>query len=153
MFSFIHKVTRPVSFVLDVNCRLKAGVHVKAVWASLNTAFLPIISRSRFQATINLYAYYHNRYHRLAVLCKFSGDFWTLWERDIFFFSKDRFKYRRFDGFWKLKLIGGYQTVHTNLGLSFGVVNCVVVFPTYFNPNNSLLIILEISLLFTCTPA
>ena len=24
----------------------------------------------------------HN--HRLAVLCKFLGDFWTFWERDIF---------------------------------------------------------------------
>ena len=36
----------------------------------------------------------------------------------------------------------------TNLGLSFGVVNCLVVFPTYFNPNKSPLILLQISLLF-----
>ena len=28
----------------------------------------------------------------------------------------------------------------TNLGLSFGGINCLVVFPTHFNPNNSLLI-------------
>ena len=41
----------------------------------------------------------------------------------------------------------------TNLGLSFGVVNCLVVFPTHFNRNNSLLIILQISLLFMYTPA
>ena len=41
----------------------------------------------------------------------------------------------------------------TNLGLSFGVVNCLVVFPTHFNPNNSLLILLQISLLFMCTIA
>ena len=40
-----------------------------------------------------------------------------------------------------------------NPGLSFGVVNCLVVFPTHFNPNNFLLIILQILLLFTCTPA
>ena len=33
-----------------------------------------------------------------------------------------------------------------------GGVNCLVVFPTYFNPNNSLLIILQISLLFRYTP-
>ena len=31
----------------------------------------------------------------------------------------------------------------TNLGLSFGGANCLVVFPTHFNPNNSLLIFLQ----------
>ena len=43
----------------------------------------------------------------------------------------------------------------TNLGLSFGGrgVNCLVVFPTQFSPNNSLLILLQISLIFMCTPA
>ena len=41
----------------------------------------------------------------------------------------------------------------TNLGLPFGVVNCLVVFQIYFNPNNSFLIILQISLLFRFTPA
>ena len=41
----------------------------------------------------------------------------------------------------------------TNLGLSFGVVNCLVVFPTHFNLTNSLLTSLQISLLFMCTPA
>ena len=39
----------------------------------------------------------------------------------------------------------------TNLGLSW--VNRVIVFPAHFNPNNSLLILLQISLLFMCTPA
>ena len=34
-----------------------------------------------------LSAYFIN--HCLAVLCKFLGDFWAFWERDIFF-SKDR---------------------------------------------------------------
>ena len=43
----------------------------------------------------------------------------------------------------------------TNLGLSYGwgVVNCLVVFPTHFNPNNSLLILFQISLLFMFIPA
>ena len=41
----------------------------------------------------------------------------------------------------------------TNLRFSFGVVNCLVVFPTHFNQNNSLLIILQISLLLMFTPA
>ena len=59
---------------------------------------------------------------------------------------------------WKIEirgdeLVDGYQTVPYNLGLSFGEVKCLVVFPTRFNPNNSLLMILQISLLFTCTPA
>ena len=40
-----------------------------------------------------------------------------------------------------------------NPPLSFGVVNCLVVIPTHFNPNNSLLIILQISFLFMYTPA
>ena len=35
----------------------------------------------------------------------------------------------------------------------FEVVNCLVVFSTHLNPNNFLWIILQISLLFTCTPA
>ena len=47
-----------------------------------------------------------------------------------------------------LELVDG-----SHLGLSFGVVNCLVMFPTHFNPNNSLLLILQISLLSTCTPA
>ena len=41
----------------------------------------------------------------------------------------------------------------TNLGLSFEVVNCLVVFPAHFNPYISLLIIRQISLQFMCTPA
>ena len=57
---------------------------MKAVLTSLNTAFLPIsvnISVT-FQAKLNLYAHFIN--HCLAVLCKFLGDFWAFWERDIF---------------------------------------------------------------------
>ena len=41
----------------------------------------------------------------------------------------------------------------TNLGLSFGAVICLEVFPAHFNPNNYLLILLQISLLFMFTPA
>ena len=52
---------------------------MKAVSASLNTAFLPLVT---FQATLNLSAYLIN--HCSAVLCKFLGDFWAFWERDIF---------------------------------------------------------------------
>ena len=36
-------------------------------------------------------------------------------------------------------------------GAGGGGVNCLVVFPTHFNPNNFLLILLQISLLFRCT--
>ena len=32
-------------------------------------------------------------------------------------------------------------------------INCLVVFPTHFNPRNSLLILLQISLVFMCNPA
>ena len=60
---------------------VKAGVNVKAVLRSLNTAF-PSIFSATFQATLNPSAYLINHY--LAVLCKFLGDFWAFWERDIF---------------------------------------------------------------------
>ena len=68
----------------------------------------------------------------------------------------------RFDGFGKLKFeVRNWwkdtKQSPTNVGLSFsfggGVLNCLVVFPTHFNPNNSLKILLQISLLFMCTPA
>ena len=64
-------------------------------------------------------------------------------------------KYWRFDGFGKLKfevknykryVADGYQTVPNNLELSFGVVNCLEVFPNPFNSINSLL---KITLNFT----
>ena len=55
---------------------------MKVVLTSLNTAFLPINFSVTFQATLNSSAYLIN--HDLAVLCKFLGDFWTFWERDIF---------------------------------------------------------------------
>ena len=59
----------------------------------------------------------------------------------------------KYDEFGKEELVDGYQTVPYYLGLSFGVVNRLVVFLTHFNPNNSLLILLQIPLLFTCIPA
>ena len=72
------------------NCRrawtqllVKAGVNVKGVLRSLNTAFLPIsLSRFKRQATLNLSAYLIN--HCLAVLCKFLGDFWAFGKEILF---------------------------------------------------------------------
>ena len=55
--------------------------------------------------------------------------------------------------------MGTKQSPTKNLGLSMGAggggggVSCLVVLPSHFNPNNSLFILLRISLLFTCTPA
>ena len=54
---------------------------------------------------------------------------------------------------WSEELVHGYQTVLYQPGLFLEGVYCLVVFQTYFNPNNSLLIILQISLLFGFTPA
>ena len=51
------------------------------------------------------------------------------------------------------ELVDGYQTVPYQPGALFGGVYCLVVFPIHFNPNNSLLILLQISLIFMCTPA
>ena len=65
----------------------KAGVHLKAVLTSLNTALSANISTT-FQAMLNLHHYSHN--HCFAVLCKFWSNFWSFWERDVFFFSKHR---------------------------------------------------------------
>ena len=46
------------------------------------------------------------------------------------------------------------KTVPYQPGSLFWGVNCLVVFPTHFNPDNFLLIVLlQISLLFRCTPA
>ena len=47
-----------------------------------------------FQATLNLSAYFIS--HCLVVLCKFLGDFWAFWERDIFF-SKDRLNLGKYE--------------------------------------------------------
>ena len=60
-----------------------------------------------------------------------------------------------FDEFGKLKfevknsVVDGHQTVHYQPGALFCGVNCLVVFPTHFNLNNSLLKLLQISLLFS----
>ena len=54
---------------------------MKAVLTSLNTTFLPT-SHSRFkQREISMLITITTV---LAVLCKFLGDFWAFWERDIF---------------------------------------------------------------------
>ena len=62
---------------------IKAGVHVKAVLMSLTEhGRLSANSSVTFQATLSLSAYFIN--NCLAVLCKFLGDYWAFWERDIF---------------------------------------------------------------------
>ena len=53
---------------------------------------------------------------------------------------------------WSEELVDGHQTVPYQPGALFSEVNCLVVFPTHFNPNNSLLILLQISFLFMCNP-
>ena len=63
---------------------IKAGVNVKAVFTSLNMAFLPI-SRSPFKATPIPSAYLINLC--FAVLCKFLGISVAFWERDILSFK------------------------------------------------------------------
>ena len=57
-------------------------------------------------------------------------------------------KCRRFDGFWSEELVDGQQTVPYQPGARFCRINCLVVFPTHFIPNNSHLILLKISFLF-----
>ena len=65
----------------------------------------------------------------------------------------------RFDGFRNLNLKWRINrripnTLLPSWGFLLGrVVNCLVVFPTHFNHNNSPLILLQISLLFTRTPS
>ena len=85
---------------------LKAGVHVKAS-ANISLTF----------PTLNLYAYNYNPC--LAVLCKFLGDFWVFWERDIFF-SKGRLNWGKCELLkiwwiwkfetWSEELVDEYQT-------------------------------------------
>ena len=50
------------------------------------------------------------------------------------------------------KVVDGHQIVPANLGLSFGGFNCLVLFPTHFNSNNSVFKLLQILPLFMFTP-
>ena len=67
---------------------IKAGVHAKAVLtikcfkSKQPERCLSANISVTCQATLNLYAHFID--HCLAVLCKFLGDFWAFWERDIF---------------------------------------------------------------------
>ena len=54
---------------------------------------------------------------------------------------------------WRISRLTPNSPLPIQPELSFGVVNCLVVFSTHFNPNNSFLILLQISLLFMFTPA
>ena len=88
----------------------------------------------------------------LTTVWQFCVKFWAFWERDIFSqrigqISEENMKYRRFDGYRRFDFMDRWIP---NSPLPTG--NCPVVFPTHFNPN-SLLISLQILLLFMCTPA
>ena len=54
---------------------------------------------------------------------------------------------------WSEELIGGYQTVRYQPGALFWGGQLSGSVSNHFNPNNCPLILLQISLLFTCTPA
>ena len=54
---------------------------------------------------------------------------------------------------WRINRPADTKQSPTNLALFFEGVNCLVVFPTHFNLNNSLLKLLQISLLFKWNPA
>ena len=54
---------------------------------------------------------------------------------------------------WSENLVDGHQTVPYQAGALFWGLNCLVGFPTHFNPNNSLSILLQISPPFMFTPA
>ena len=56
---------------------------MKAALTSLNTAFLQMNISVTFQAPLNLYAYFIN--HCLVVLCKFLGDFFWHFGKEVFF--------------------------------------------------------------------
>ena len=131
------------------NNRFNAEVHVKAVLTSLNTALLPI-SRSRFKRRwISLFI-------SLTFGWRFCENFWVSFGHfgKFFFFSKDRLNWGKYEmlqicwtwkiEIWSEELVDGYQTVPYKPG---------TVFPTHLNLNNSLLIMLQILLPFTCTPA
>ena len=55
---------------------------MKIALTSLTRPLISANTSATFQATLSLSAYFINRC--LAVLCKFLGDFWAFWERDIF---------------------------------------------------------------------
>ena len=54
---------------------------------------------------------------------------------------------------WSEELVDGHQTAPYQVGALFWGLNCLVGFPTHFNPNNSLSILLQISPPFMFTPA
>ena len=88
----------------------------------------------------------------------------VVWERDIFF-SKNRLNWGKYE-IWNIKDLMDLKNWNFKWRISrripniplptwgphLAVINCLVVFPTHFNPKNSLLIILQISLLFMYNP-
>ena len=95
-----------------------------------------------FQATLNLYAYFIN--HCLAVLCTFLVMFGN--------FGKETLR-----KIWNIEDLMVLENWNVKWRISRRIPNGpptnLVVFPTHFSPNNSLLISLQISLLFRCTSA
>ena len=113
------------SFTFIWRFTVKAGVNVKAVFTSLNTAFLPI-SRSRFKRRqIPMLI-------TLSTIWQFCVNFWVIFrcfgkER---FFSKDRLNWGKYEmlkiwriwkiEIWSEELVHGYQTVPYQPGALFG---------------------------------
>ena len=129
---------------LWVGGRLRRDFRLKAVFTSLNEAFVPI-SRSRFkQCQIP-------PLRTFTSVLRFCINFCVIFGRFVneILFSKDRLnsgKYKMLKIWWILKieiwseeLIDRHQTVPYKPGILFRGVNCLVVSPTHFNLKNSLL--------------
>ena len=93
----------------------------------------------------------------LTTVWQFWVNFWAFWER--YFLSKDRSNQRWKYEILKIWWIYGFRKLKMKWRIGRWIpnsplptVNRLVVFPTHFNPN-SLLIWLQISLLFMCAPA
>ena len=116
---------------------------MKAVLTFLNMAFLPI-SRSRFKQRWILMLILATTVKRFCV--NFGVIFGHIWK--VIFFSKDRLNWGKYEmlkfwwiskiEFWSEELVDGHQRGVLSLA-GGGGVNCLVVFPTHFNPNNSIL--------------
>ena len=68
--------------LINIRYLVKAGVNVKAVLTSLNTAFMPISRSRRFQATLLPLLI------SLTTVWQFGVNFWVIFEyfgKEIFF--------------------------------------------------------------------
>ena len=98
---------------------------------------------------------------------RFCVNFWVIFghfgKEILPVFSKDGLNWGKYEmlkiwwiwkiEIWREELVDGPQTVPYQPGALFWGVNCLVVFPAHFNPDNFLLLLLQISLPCRCTPA